>query len=154
MEPIKLFIASVIILIYTGASHAQSPENYYFSKTVNGSMDQVTVKVKTVLKEQGFGIITEIDMKQKLEEKLGKVDIQPYKILGACNPAFALETLKVEENIGLFLPCKVLVKQIESDKMEVVMVNPSALMRMLGNDKLVAIAAEVTEKFEAALREL
>ena len=114
-------------------------------------MDEVTDRVKAVLKEQGFGIITEIDMHEKLEEKLGKVDVKPYRILGACNPGFALQTLKVEENIGLFLPCKVLIKQVDRDKMEVVMVDPSALMRILGNDELVSIADEVTVKFRKAL---
>ncbi len=150
----KLLIASVAIMLIVSSLQAQSSGAYYFSKVMSGSMDEVTSKVKSVLKDQGFGIITEIDMHEKLEEKLGKVDVQPYKILGACNPAFALKTLKVEENIGLFLPCKVLVKQIEPGKMEVVMVNPSALMRMLGNDQLVPVADEVTEKFKVALQKL
>ena len=82
--------------------------------------------MKASLKEQGFGIITEIDMHSTLEEKLGDVDMKPYRILGACNPKYAYQTLQKEENIGLFLPCKVLIKQTDENRCDVVMVNPSA----------------------------
>ena len=150
----KLIILAVFLTAITANSLGQSSDSYYFSKVFDGSMDDVTTRVKSALKTQGFGVITEIDMHEKLEEKLGQVDVKPYKILGACNPGFALQTLKVEENIGLFLPCKVLVKHIEKNKMEVVMVNPSALMRMLGNKELLSVADEVTDKFRKALEEI
>jgi uncharacterized protein (DUF302 family) len=93
-------------------------------------------------------------MDKTLKEKLDNVDMQRYTILGACNPKFAYETLQVEENIGLFLPCKVLVKEIDQDKSEVVMVNPSELMNMLGNEQLTGIADEVTKRFKLALEGL
>jgi len=133
---------------------AQEGSGYYFSKTVKGSFEDVTVKVKLALKEQGFGVITEIDMDAKLKEKLDDVDLLPYKILGVCSPAFAWQTIQVEENIGLFLPCKVLVKDKGNGKIEVVMVDPAALMGMLNKAELVTIANKVSEKFQNALNSL
>ncbi|NOX85851.1 MAG: DUF302 domain-containing protein [Chlorobi bacterium] len=130
---------------------AQQAQPYYFGKTVEGSFEDVTAKVKQELKNQGFGVITEIDMDAKLKEKSDDVTLPPYKILGVCNPGFAWKTIQAEENIGLFLPCKVLVKDVGDGKTEVVMVDPSVLMRMLGNEKLYDVAAKVTEKFKAAL---
>ncbi|MDX2444300.1 MAG: DUF302 domain-containing protein [Bacteroidales bacterium] len=149
----KLFF--IIVLIFAiGNIFAQSDTQYYFSKKVNYSFEEATTKVKATLKEQGFGIVTELDMDEKIAEKIKDADLKPYKILGACNPGFALETLKVEENIGLFLPCKVLVKQLEDDQVEVVMVNPSVLMGMLGNEELMTVADEVTKRFKIALENL
>jgi uncharacterized protein (DUF302 family) len=110
--------------------------------------------VKESLKEQEFGIMTEIDMDKKLSEKLDNIDVKYYRILGACNPEFAYKTMQIEENIGLFLPCKVLIKQVNENSTEIVMVNPSALMQMLGNDQLVVVAEEVTERFRKALEAL
>ena len=93
-------------------------------------------------------------MDKVLTEKLDNVDMLPYKILGACNPAYAYETLQIEENIGLFLPCKVLVKELKDGKIEVVMVDPAELMRMLNNKELEEVAAEVSTKFKAALESI
>ena len=151
MKTLNTFLIFSLVLILTASLSAQESANYYFSKEVNGSFDKVIEKTKASLKEQGFGIITEIEMDKTLKEKLDGVDMQRYTILGACNPKFAYQTLQVEENIGLFLPCKVLVKEIDKDKTEVVMVNPSELMKMLGNDKLTGIADEVTKRFKLAL---
>jgi len=106
------------------------------------------------LKEQGFGVITEIDMDVKLKEKLPNIEMKPYMILGVCNPSFAYKTLQVKENIGVFLPCKAVIKDIENGKIEVVIVNPTALMGMLNKPELATIANEVSEKFQNALRNL
>ena len=149
---IKKYIFATVIILSTLTTIAQKDESYYMSKTINFSYEDATEKVKAALKEQGFGTITEIEMHEKLAEK--ELIIKPYKILGVCNPGYAYETLKVEENIGLFLPCKVLIKQITDNTSEVVMVNPSVLMGMLGNEKLVHVADEVTRKFKAALESL
>ena len=147
-------ITATLLLIVSLAIQAQNDSEYYFSKKLDCSFEDATVKVKASLKEQEFGIITEIDMHEKLAEKIENIDMQPYKILGACNPKFAYQTLQVEENIGLFLPCKVLIKKIDEKTTEVVMVNPSALMQMLNNDELVTVAEEVTERFKKALEAL
>ena len=151
----NLKIISVFVMILTIQSlSAQENENFYFSKTVNGTFEDVTNKTKALLKEQGFGVITEIDMDVKLKEKLTDIEMKPYKILGICNPSFAYKTLQIEENIGVFLPCKAIVKDLGNGKIEVVIVNPAALMGMLNKPKLVAIANEVSEKFQNALKKL
>ncbi|GAO27674.1 hypothetical protein JCM15548_14516 [Geofilum rubicundum JCM 15548] len=93
-------------------------------------------------------------MDVKLKEKLDNVDIKPYKILGICNPGFAYKTLQIEENIGVFLPCKAIVKDIGEGKIEVVVVDPAALMGMLNKPELVSIANEVSDKFQKALEKL
>ena len=151
----NLKIVSVFVMILTIQSlSAQENENFYFSKTVNGTFEDVTNKTKALLKEQGFGVITEIDMDVKLKEKLTDIEMKPYKILGICNPSFAYKTLQIEENIGVFLPCKAIVKDLGNGKIEVVIVNPAALMGMLNKPELVAIANEVSEKFQNALKKL
>lgn len=153
MSKIKI-ISLVIMLVSIHSLSAQGQENFYFSKTVEGSFKEVTTKTKAVLKEQGFGVITEIDMDVKLKEKLTDIEMKPYKILGVCNPSFAYKTMQIEENIGVFLPCKAIVKDMGDGKVEVVIVNPAALMGMLNKPELVIIANEVSEKFQAALEKL
>lgn len=150
MKTFYVTLLSAVFMLSATLLSAQN-DDYYFSKEVNGSFEEVTSKVKSSLKEQGFGIITEIEMDKTLKEKLDGVEMKPYRILGACNPKYAYETLQAEENIGLFLPCKVLIKQIDENRSEVVMVNPSALMKMLGNEDLIPIADDVTERFKEAL---
>jgi len=148
-------LSVLAVLLFTmNVLSAQEKETYYFSKTVKGSFEEVVQKTKAELKKQGFGVITEIDMDAKLKEKLDDVDLPPYKILGVCNPAYAWQTIQAEENIGLFLPCKVLVKDVGDGNIEVVMVDPAALMGMLGKEELVKIADAVSEKFKLALKNI
>ena len=146
----KANILTVFLIAFSITSFAQESVPYYITKTVNYSFEDATTKLKSSLKDQGFGTITEIEMHEKLAEK--DFDIKPYRILGVCNPKFAYQTLQAEENIGLFLPCKVLVKYIDENKTEVVMVNPSSLMKMLGNKDLMKVADEVTVRFENAMK--
>jgi uncharacterized protein (DUF302 family) len=153
MKTNSIIISVVLAALMLNLS-AQEDNSYYLSKLVNYSFEVATKKVKESLKEQEFGIITEIDMDKKLAEKLDDIDVMPYRILGACNPKFAYKSLQIDENIGLFLPCKVLIKQVNENSTEIVMVNPSALMLMLGNDELVLVAEEVTERFRKALEAL
>lgn len=153
MNSLKFFVL-LILSLSINSIMAQETESYYFSKTLKGSFEEVTTKAKSALKEQGFGVVTEIDMDATLKEKLDDVEMRPYKILGVCNPKFAYQTIQEEENIGLFLPCKVLIKDLGEGKVEVVMVNPTVLMQMLGNKDLVEVAKKVTAKFETALSEI
>ncbi|MBS3775711.1 MAG: DUF302 domain-containing protein [Bacteroidales bacterium] len=149
-------LTGILMVMITIASVAQEnveKEKFYFSKTLTATMDEATQQVKASLKEEGFGIVTEIDMHKTLEEKLGKT-MNTYRILGACNARFAWQTLQKEENIGVFLPCKVLVKDVGGGKTEVVAVNPSQLMEMLNNPELEGIADEVTSRFKNALEKL
>jgi len=151
---IKNIVAILVLIFSYNLSSAQQNLDIYLSKTVEGTYEEVCTKVEDVLKKQGFGVITEIDMDLKLKEKLENVDMKGYKILGVCNPSYAYETLKIEENIGVFLPCKAIIRDLGDNKAEVVMVNPSTLMGMLGKAELTKIANEVTDKFKEALKQL
>lgn len=151
------YLKSIMILVLVMSFQvliAQENDSYYFSKKMKGDFEEIVTKTKDVLKEQGFGVITEIEMEAKLKEKLPDLEMKPYRILGVCNPQFAVKTLEIEENIGLFLPCKVLVKDLGNGAVEVVMVNPTALMEMLGNPELVKVADEVTSRFRLAMKKL
>jgi uncharacterized protein (DUF302 family) len=147
-------IITLILIFSLSTTIAQNDMSYYISKTINYPFEEASQMITEALKVQDFGIITEIEMHEKLEEKIENIDVNPYRILGACNPKFAYQTLKAEENIGLFLPCKVLVKYVDENTTEIVMVDPSALMKMLGNEDLDEVADEVTIRFKKALESL
>ena len=123
---------------------------YYFSKTINGNFDDAIQKVTEALKTQGFGVLTEIDMKATLKKKLD-VDFYNYKILGACNPPFAYRALQAEDKIGTMLPCNVIVMEKEPGLVEVSAVNPVASMRAIENDELAEIAAEIKSRLQKAI---
>lgn len=151
MKSIQITLIVLLFAIGINALSQDKMEPYYISKIIEGSFEDVTEKVKIAFKEQKFGVVMEIDMDEKISEKLEDVEMKPYKILGVCNPVYAYKTLQEEENIGVFLPCKVLIKQKDNNQVEVVAVNPSVLMKMMGNDKLTSIADDVTVKFKQAL---
>jgi uncharacterized protein (DUF302 family) len=100
---------------------------YYFNKTVNGTFEEVIKKVTKEFKEEGFGILTEIDVKETLKKKLD-VNFKKYRILGACNPPYAHKALQAEDKIGTMLPCNVIVQEIEAGVIEVAAVNPMVSM--------------------------
>jgi uncharacterized protein (DUF302 family) len=118
---------------------------YYFSKTLNESFDDAVKLTIEALKNEGFGVISEINMHEKLKEKLG-VDFKRYKILGACNPPLAYKALQAEEKIGTMLPCNVLVIEQGQNKIEIAAVNPVASMQAITNPALGDVAHEVTNK--------
>jgi len=120
---------------------------YYFSKTINGSFDDAVQKVTEALKTEGFGILTEIDIKATLKKKLD-VDFYPYKILGACNPPFAYKALLKEDKIGTMLPCNVILQEKIPGLVEVSAVDPAASMLSIENDELREIATEVRAKLQ------
>ena len=126
---------------------------YYFSKTINSTFDEVIKQVTEVLKNEGFGIISEIRMHDKLKEKLG-IDFKKYTILGACNPAYAYKALQVEDKIGTMLPCNVIVQELAVNKIEVAAVNPIASMMAIKNPELAEIAKDVTDKLQNVLNRL
>ena len=145
----------VLVLGISGLSFAQAEIedsnkiDYGFSKIVNLSYEQALEKVTQELKKEGFGIITEIDVKATMKKKLD-VDYRPYKILGACNPKFAHQALEAEEQIGLMLPCNVIVYENKNGKTVVTAVNPAAAMGSIENPKL----KEVAKSVEAKLRKV
>jgi uncharacterized protein (DUF302 family) len=118
---------------------------YYFSKTINASFDEAIQRTTEALKKEGFGVISEIRMHEKLKEKLG-VDFKKYTILGACNPPFAYKALQVEDKVGTMLPCNVIVQELSHNQIEVAAVNPIASMIAIKNPLLKDIADEVTNK--------
>jgi len=127
--------------------------NYYFNKSVNGTFEEVIEKVKEALKEEGFGILTEIDIKETLKKKLD-VDFKKYKILGACNPPFAHKALVAEDKIGTMLPCNVIVQELEPGIIEVAAVNPMASMQAVNNEELNNIASQITSMLEEVIEKL
>ena len=126
---------------------------YFTSQKVDLSYDQAIEKVTGLLKEEGFGVLTEIDVKDTLKEKLD-VDFKKYKILGACNPNFAHKALQAEDKIGVMLPCNVIVEENEDGTVEVSAVNPVASMQAVSNDRLQPIADEVRKRLEKVISNL
>ena len=124
--------------------------NYYINKTTDYTFDEAVDKISLALKEVGFGILTEIDMKATLKNKLD-VDRRPYKILGACNPPFAHKALSMEEKIGILLPCNVVVLENEEGKVEVSIMDPAVAMSVVDNPRLESLASVVKEQLELAL---
>jgi uncharacterized protein (DUF302 family) len=118
---------------------------YYFNKTIKGTFEEVIDKVTQGLKDEGFGILTEIDVTATLKEKLD-IDFKKYRILGACNPPYAHKALEAEDKIGTMLPCNVIVQEIEEGLFEVAAVNPMASMQAVENKKLNTIARENHQK--------
>lgn len=121
--------------------------NYYFTTLVNGKFDAIEAKILTLLKNEGFGLITQIDMQQTLKNKLD-VEFKKYKILGACNPMFAYKALQVENKIGTMLPCNLIIQEISPDTIEVSAINPMVSMQAVKNEQLKSIAGTVSEKLE------
>ncbi|RIV36534.1 DUF302 domain-containing protein [Flagellimonas lutimaris] len=127
---------------------------YYFSTILNEKdFEKAIEKVTLELKNEGFGILTEIDIAQTLKNKLG-VDFKKYRILGACNPPAAYEALTHEEKIGLFLPCNVVVLENENGEIEVAAVDPVASMIAVKNEKLASVAQEIQQKLKNAIEKL
>jgi uncharacterized protein (DUF302 family) len=127
--------------------------DYFTSTTVALSYDQAIEKVTGLLKDEGFGVLTEIDVKDTLKKKLD-VDFKKYKILGACNPKFAHKALQAEDKIGVMLPCNVIVEENEDGTVEVSAVNPVASMQAVDNDGLQPIADEIRSRLEKVIGKL
>jgi uncharacterized protein (DUF302 family) len=127
--------------------------SYCFSKVVAMSFDEAILSVTEELKKEGFGILTEIDVKATLKKKLD-VDFRDYRILGACNAPFAYRALQAEPRIGAMLPCNVIVRELDDGKIEVAAVDPLASMQAIQNKKLQAIAEEVQLKLKKVIEQL
>ncbi|UCC61123.1 MAG: DUF302 domain-containing protein [Dehalococcoidia bacterium] len=127
--------------------------SYYFSKTLDASFDQAIDRVTEELKKGGFGILTEIDVRETMKAKLN-VDFRKYRILGACNPPFAYEALQTEDKIGLMMPCNVIVQETSDGKIEVAAIDPLESMSAVANPKLRSVAREVRAKLEKVIENL
>lgn len=126
---------------------------YYFTKTVDSNFDTTIEKVTEELKKEGFGILTEIDVKETFKKKLD-VDFRKYRILGACNPNMAYQAIQHESRIGAMLPCNVIVQELENGKVEVSAVDPVASMMAVENDQLGEVAKDVRNKLQKVIENL
>lgn len=127
--------------------------SYYISKTLDTTFDEAIERVTDRLKEEGFGVLTEIDVKDTLKKKLD-VDFKKYRILGACNPKMAHKALQFEDKIGTMLPCNVIVEEHDDGTVEVSAVNPEASMKAVDNIKLADVASQVREMLEHVIKGL
>lgn len=128
--------------------------NYYFKTTLTDtSFEEAIDKTTKELQKEGFGVLTEIDLKSTLKKKLD-VDFYNYKILGACNPSFAYQALQAEDKIGTMLPCNVIVQEKEAGSIEVSAVDPMASMMSVENASLGGIAEEVREKLKRVIESI
>jgi uncharacterized protein (DUF302 family) len=120
---------------------------YGFDITVSGTMDEVVNKVIEALKTEGFGVLTEIDVKATLKKKLD-IDRKPYRILGACNPSLAHQALEAEPDIGLLLPCNVVVREEDDGSITVGFMDPAAVLGIVNRDEITKLGTEVRSKLE------
>ncbi len=120
---------------------------YYFTKDLMGDMNSAVLRVTEELKKQGFGILTDIDVKATMRKKID-IDFREYRILGACNPPFAYKALIAEPDIGTMLPCNVILQGLEDGKIRVSAIDPVASMMAVDNKELISIANEVRSKLE------
>jgi uncharacterized protein (DUF302 family) len=127
--------------------------SYYFSKVLNQNFDKTITRVIEELKTEGFGILTEIDVKETLKRKL-EVNFPNYRILGACNPSFAYRALQAEPHVGVMLPCNVVIRELEDGKTEVAAVDPLASMQSIRNEELHTIAQEIQLKLKKVIENL
>ena len=126
---------------------------YYFSTVIGNPFDQVVSDVTEALKKEGFGVLTDIDVKATMKKKLD-VELKNYRILGACNPKFAYQALQKEDKIGTMLPCNVIVQELADGNIEVAAIDPIASMQAVQNPDLQGVAEEVRKKLHSVISSL
>ncbi len=124
--------------------------SYYFRRKVEGPFEDVEKKVRRSLSDEGFGVLTEIDVKETLKKKMD-VDFRKYKILGACNPPFAYRALQEEDKIGTMLPCNVIVQETGTGEIEVAAIDPVSSMQAVKNEALQPVAEEIRRKLKTVI---
>ena len=127
--------------------------SYYFNTVLDCSFDEAVARTKEELQNEGFGVLSEINVQEALKKKLG-VDFKKYLILGSCNPPFAYQALQLEEKIGTMLPCNVIILETDDGRIEVAAVNPAASMQAIASPGLQDIAAEVQAKLKKVITAL
>jgi uncharacterized protein (DUF302 family) len=127
--------------------------SYYINTTVNSDFQQTLENVTQALKTEGFGVLTEIDVKATMKKKLD-VDFRNYRILGACNPPYAFQALSKEDKIGTMLPCNVIVQELENGRVEIAAVDPLRSMQAVENAELEGIATEIRDKLKRVIEAL
>jgi uncharacterized protein (DUF302 family) len=136
-----------------GRGSKEPTVSYFIARTVSGPFEVVVADVMSQLKKRGFGVLTDIDVQGTLKSKIG-VDMTRYRILGACNPDFAFEGLKIEDKLGVLLPCNVIVRETADQRVEVATVDPVAAMERTGNPALRATAEDVRRLLTEAIADV
>ena len=126
---------------------------YYIATQLGVPFDEAISRTEAALKDEGFGIISRIDIQEALKTKIG-VDFRPYTILGACNPSLAHEALKLEDKVGTMLPCNVVVQTLGDGRCEVAAIDPVASMQAIGNPRLLEAADEVRQRLSRVIQSL
>jgi uncharacterized protein (DUF302 family) len=127
--------------------------NYYIARVVAAGFDATVAGLVAAPKQEGFGVLTDIDVAATTKQKLG-VEFRSYRILGACNPPLARKALSAEDKIGVMLPCNVIVQDADAGKTEVAAIDPRAAMERIGNPALSELAEEVAQRFARVLQAL
>jgi len=126
---------------------------YYFKRTVPMPLEEADREIRKTLQEQGFGILTEINVHEVLKKKLGET-MEPYRILGACNPHFAHQVMQKDRHIGALLPCNVVLRSLDEQTTEIIVMDPEAALGIVKNNEIEEIAREVRNRLETALQKL
>ena len=157
---ITLCMAMILAIAQTYAQDksaskvSQQIEGKYYTAVIVDTDFVTTIEnVKSALKDQGFGIVSEINMQEKLKKGTGN-DVPKYTILGACNPNGAYQALQIEEQIGVMLPCNLIVRETSNGKVEVAAINPERTMQSIGNPDMIPLAREISDKLKLALEAL
>ncbi len=122
---------------------------YYINKTVAENLESTSIKITKELQKEGFGIVTQFDVNKALKEKLD-VDFRPYRIMGACNPAFALKSIQAEDKIGTILPCNVMLQEVEGGT-EIAIINPISMVSGIDNEEMKTIAKQINIKMNRVI---
>ncbi len=122
---------------------------YYINKTINADLETATEIIKEELQKEGFGIVTQFDVNKALKEKLD-VDFRQYRILGACNPAFALRSINAEDKIGTILPCNVMLQEFDNG-IEIAIINPKSMVSDIDNAEMKVISEEIYDKMQRVI---
>jgi len=128
-------------------------KEYAFSTVLETSFEDAVDRIKDALKEEGFGVLTEIDVKTTFKKKLDK-DFRKYVILGACNPPFAFRTLETDLDVGLLLPCNVIVYETDEKKAYIAAINPVSALKVINKENLKQIAKEVSGRLEKVIEKV
>ena len=128
----------------------ETTTTYYYSKTIDATLQEAEARVRDELQKEGFGVLTEIDVTATLKKKLD-VDFRPYKILGACNPPAAHKALQAEDKIGTMLPCNVIVQETEDGRTEIAAVDPVASMQVVENEALHTVAEDIRNRLRTVI---
>jgi uncharacterized protein (DUF302 family) len=127
--------------------------SYYINTVIETSFDDAVLKVTEHLKNEGFGVLTEINVQKTLKNKID-VDFRKYKILGACNPPNAYKALNSEPHIGLLLPCNVVVQELDNNKIDISAINPRVSMQAVNNSELESVAEDISTRLERVIKSL